>query len=141
MSGTGMNRRAFLTSAPRQLWQGVQALMAPVAVPTATAALDDAHTGHRRMAVLDVSLCLAWGAGSCQLCYLRCPLRERAMVIENGRPVVVASACDGCGVCVEVCRTVNDLAAMQIVAGSFAAVQQTDNHIARLSEPTRLTSS
>lgn len=71
----------------------------------------------RRIAMLDVSRCLAWGIGSCQLCYLQCPQRDRAMVLEGGgKPTVVASACDGCGVCVNVCRTVNDLGAIRIVS-------------------------
>ena len=141
-----MDRRAFLASAPTRLFRGVQALLTPVVVPTALTPANAAQ----RVAILDVSRCLAWGeglpaapaaqAGSCQLCYLRCPLRDRAMVLEAGRPVIVTSACDGCGVCVDVCRTVNDLGAMQMVTASFAA-GHTDNLITRLSEPSRLTSS
>lgn len=70
----------------------------------------------RRIAMLDVSRCLAWGVGSCQLCYLQCPLRDEAMTLDGGKPTVVASACDGCGACVKVCRTVNDLGAIRIVS-------------------------
>ena len=130
-----MDRRAFLASAPQQLFRGVQALMTPVVTPTALTPVD----ATQRMAVLDVSRCLAWGEGRCQLCYLRCPSRDRAMVLEAGRPVIVTSACDGCGVCVDACRTVNDLGAIQIVTASFAA-GHTDNIITRFSEPAHLTS-
>lgn len=36
------------------------------------------------------------------------------MVLEGGRPTIVVSACDGCGVCVDVCRTVNDQGAIAL---------------------------
>ena len=135
----GMDRRAFLASAPQQLFRGVQALMARVVAPATPTPVDVTSVSRRRVAILDVSRCLAWGEGNCQLCYLRCPLRDHAMVLEVGRPVVVTSACDGCGVCVNVCHTVNDLGAIQVVTASFAA-GHTDNTIVRLSEPTGLTS-
>ncbi|MBI1992045.1 MAG: hypothetical protein HYS71_02230 [Candidatus Omnitrophica bacterium] len=69
----------------------------------------------RRVAAIDGLRCLSGEAGECQLCYLRCPLRDGAMVLDGGRPTIVASACDGCGVCVAACRTVNDLGAIQLV--------------------------
>ena len=134
-----MDRRAFLASAPKRLFRGVQALMAPVVTPAVLAPVDVTDVSHQRVAVMDVSRCLAWGEGRCQLCYLRCPLRDRAMVLEAGRPVIVTSACDGCGVCVDACRTVNDLGAIQMVTASFTA-GHTDNLRTRLSEPTGLTS-
>lgn len=98
-----MDRRTFLKSAPLNLAKGIKALLALEAGP------------HRRLAVIDISKCLAWGSGSCRICYLRCPLRDQAIVLEGDKPAVVASACDGCGVCTEVCRAVNDLGAIQIV--------------------------
>jgi ferredoxin-type protein NapG len=71
--------------------------------------------GHRRpIAILDVSRCLAWETESCQICYLQCPKRDEAMVLHGSRPTVVASVCDGCGVCVEACRTVNTLGAIHL---------------------------
>ena len=105
-----MDRRAFLTSAPRRLLANARGLMKIVTeVPP---------QGDRRLAVLDVARCLAWGAVECQLCYLRCPLRDRAITLDGGRPTIVASVCDGCGICVDVCRTVNDLGAIQVVSAS-----------------------
>ncbi len=98
-----MDRRTFLKSAPLRLAKGIKTLLA--------------HEGgiHRRLAILDISRCLAWGTGGCQICYLRCPLRDEAMVLEGDKPTVVASTCDGCGICVAACRAVNDLGAIQIV--------------------------
>lgn len=68
----------------------------------------------RRVAVLDGSRCLAWAETDCQLCYLQCPLRGEAIVLDGGKPVMVVSRCDGCGVCAEACRTVNDLGAISM---------------------------
>ncbi len=69
----------------------------------------------QRIAVIDLARCLAWGGSACQTCYLRCPLRDEAIVLDDNRPLVMVSACDGCGVCVDACRAVNDLGAMQLV--------------------------
>lgn len=110
-----IDRRTFLTSAPRHLLSGVKALMNDVAVFAWPIADKQEHAALRRVALLDVSRCLAWTAVDCQLCYLKCPKRDEAIVLEEDRPVVVASACDGCGVCVDVCRSINDLGAIQLV--------------------------
>ena len=110
-----INRRTFLTSAPRHLLDGLRVLMTDLRGLSPSVSGGREHTLLRRVAMLDVSRCLAWGGGSCQVCYLRCPLCDRAMVLEDGKPTVVASACDGCGVCVEACCAVNDLGAIQLV--------------------------
>jgi Pyruvate/2-oxoacid:ferredoxin oxidoreductase delta subunit len=47
-------------------------------------------------------LCLAWQGSFCTTCVERCPV-EGALVLEAGRPRVVAERCDGCGTCVRVC--------------------------------------
>jgi Pyruvate/2-oxoacid:ferredoxin oxidoreductase delta subunit len=101
-----VDRRAFLRWLPRQMAVGVKGL---IAEPTPSA-----H--GRALAVLDASRCLAWSGGMCQLCYLRCPLRDEAIVLDDGRPLIVASACDGCGICVEACGAVNDLRAMTLAS-------------------------
>jgi Pyruvate/2-oxoacid:ferredoxin oxidoreductase delta subunit len=46
--------------------------------------------------------CLAWTRSFCTVCSERCPA-PGAIVLDLGRPRVVASACNGCGVCVQVC--------------------------------------
>jgi len=112
---TDVDRRTFLTSVPRQLFSGVKALMNDVAAFGWPAGGLE-HAVRQQVALLDVSRCLAWSGMDCQLCYLTCPKRDEAIMLERGRPVVVASACDGCGVCVEACRTVNDLGAIGLVA-------------------------
>lgn len=135
-----MDRRAFLTSAPRRLLANARNLMKIVTATT---------EGDRRLAVLDVARCLAWGAGpplaslaeggECQLCYLRCPLRDGAITLECGRPTIVASVCDGCGICVDVCRTVNDLGAIQIVSASSKRFLEHDvDHSGRTGSPLHL---
>lgn len=103
-----IDRRAFLTAAPRRILRRLRTLMSDAV----SQAVSDG-TGRRRLAVVDVSRCLAWGGGDCRLCYVRCPLRDQAMMISEGRPVV-ASRCDGCGVCVDVCRSVNDPGAIRL---------------------------
>lgn len=97
-----MDRRAFLKSAPSWFLDGAKRMLAR-----------DSGS-RRRLAVMDIARCLAWGEGSCQACYLRCPLRDEAILLEGGRPVIVASSCDGCGICEQACRTVNDLGAIRM---------------------------
>ena len=115
-----ITRRTFLTSAPQRLLDGLRALMIDLRGLSSAVSGGRARALPRRVAMLDVSRCLAWGGGSCQVCALRCPLRDRAMVLEDGKPPVVASLCDGCGVCVEACGAVNDLGAMQLVEALHA---------------------
>ena len=112
-----LDRRAFLTSAPCRLLNGVKALVSDVTEFAWPVSDRQAPATLRRVALLDVSRCLAWAAVDCQLCYLKCPKRDEAIALEGGRPVVVASACDGCGICVDVCRSINDLGAIQLSVG------------------------
>jgi len=67
------------------------------------------------VARINVTNCLAWTGASCQLCYLACPLREEAIVMRDLKPVIDSFFCDGCAMCVEACRTVNDLCAVDLV--------------------------
>ena len=110
-----VDRRTFLRSAPARLVNDLKALWAEARGFGVRSASDDKDAAPRGIAVVDISRCLAWSAGECQACYLHCPLRGIAMVIADGKPTVVASACDGCGVCVDVCRSVNDLGAIRLV--------------------------
>ncbi|MBI2393595.1 MAG: hypothetical protein HYV09_28715 [Deltaproteobacteria bacterium] len=45
--------------------------------------------------------CLGYSS-FCSVCVERCPV-EGAIVVELGRPRVVAAACDGCGICIRAC--------------------------------------
>ena len=64
---------------------------------------------------LDEERCLAREGGSCQFCYLTCPLRDKAITLDDQRPTVNISFCDGCGQCVTACQTVNDRPALKMV--------------------------
>jgi Pyruvate/2-oxoacid:ferredoxin oxidoreductase delta subunit len=55
--------------------------------------------GTARIQVLD---CLAHQGTTCTTCVERCP-SPGALLIETGRPRVVADRCTGCGVCQHVC--------------------------------------
>ncbi len=64
---------------------------------------------------LEAERCLAWGGGACQFCYLACPLRDKAITLDDQRPTINISFCDGCGQCLTACQTVNDRPAIKIV--------------------------
>lgn len=110
-----VDRRTFLTQMPRQLVASLKGLMSEVSPRDLLGFSADPPTHRRDVAMIDVSQCLAWDASPCQACYLRCPLRDEAIILDDGRPVVMASACTGCGDCVEACRLVNDLGAIRLV--------------------------
>lgn len=46
--------------------------------------------------------CLAWQRSFCTVCEERCPV-PGAVTLDLGKPGVDASACVGCGICVNVC--------------------------------------
>ena len=110
-----VNRRTFLKLAPRQLLNSVRGLFTEIRAEGLDLLTHAKTETGRRVAILNVSCCLAWGSGECQLCYLQCPLRDEAVVLNEGRPTIVSSSCNGCGVCVDVCRSVNDLSSIQLV--------------------------
>jgi len=74
---------------------------APAALPGASRSLE-----------LRADLCLAWGDMACVVCYGACPRRDAALVLDGQRPRLVLERCDGCGVCVAACATVNDRRAL-----------------------------
>lgn len=55
-------------------------------------------------AVVKRSACLAYSKTipDCDYCYDRCPLKDKAIVYENG-PVIKEEHCAGCGVCEYYC--------------------------------------
>lgn len=67
-----------------------------------------------KIALINIERCLAWGGADCQFCYLVCPLKEKAIQIHNEKPVIIASGCDGCGVCQKACETITDMVAVSI---------------------------
>lgn len=99
---------------PTRLLDGVRMLRQNLSAPSAGARQAGKPSALARVAVIDASRCLAWGGTECQACYLSCPRREDAFLFYDGRPAIIAGGCDGCGACVEACRSVNDLGAMQL---------------------------
>ena len=47
-----------------------------------------------KVAWLDEERCLAWEGGSCQFCYLACPLRDKAINLDDQKPFVNILFCD-----------------------------------------------
>lgn len=48
--------------------------------------------------------CLSWQGDICNLCFKRCPLKDKAITLDDDlRPVI--EDCVGCGVCLYVCPT------------------------------------
>jgi Pyruvate/2-oxoacid:ferredoxin oxidoreductase delta subunit len=111
-----IDRRTFLAWAPRQTLAGVRGLVRGAGLGLIAERPSAGLECRRAVAVIDLPRCLAWGGTPCQACYLRCPLRDQAIVLDDQRPLIVASACDGCGVCVEACLAVNDLGAARLAA-------------------------
>ena len=95
-------RRTFFKELPRFLIRQVREVAS------------GAFLNERRVARIDVTKCFAWLASDCQHCYLACPLKERAIVMRDLKPVIYDSAWDGCGMCEAACRTVNDLGAIMM---------------------------
>lgn len=57
------------------------------------------------LAVVLHERCLAWGGGGCRMCATVCP--EQAVIFVDEKPAVNVYRCNGCGICEEVCATVN----------------------------------
>ena len=56
------------------------------------------------LAVINHFHCVAWlGTILCRTCYDKCPYAEKAIRLDQLRPVVDASACTGCGICTNAC--------------------------------------
>ncbi len=58
------------------------------------------------IAVIDHDSCLAWLGQMCRSCWYACPYQDEAITMDDFyRPVVVAGACIGCGLCTYACAT------------------------------------
>jgi len=71
--------------------------------------------GEIRIPIVNISRCLAWGQMECQLCYLACPLRDKAIEMREHKPVIISAGCDGCAMCVDACKTINNTPALEMV--------------------------
>ena len=109
----GISRKEFLSAWPHRALGAVQSWLDR---RLDYLEHDMEKTPGKQVAVLDITRCLAWGNFSCQLCYLACPRREQALEFVDTKPVVRASECNGCALCVAACQTVNDLSAIKMVS-------------------------
>lgn len=57
------------------------------------------------LAVINTSACLAYRGQDCDYCHARCPFPDVAIYMKEGKPVVVADKCTGCGICEYYCVT------------------------------------
>ena len=56
------------------------------------------------LAVVDKFSCTAWaGTILCRTCYDKCPFPEKAIRLDQLKPVVVTDHCTGCGLCTNGC--------------------------------------
>jgi len=57
--------------------------------------------------------CMAYGAQFCEQCVRNCPVPD-AIYLEDNKPIVRGEKCVGCGICENVCNTVNQPIAIRI---------------------------
>ncbi|MEF9476326.1 MAG: 4Fe-4S binding protein [Candidatus Mariimomonas ferrooxydans] len=65
-------------------------------------------------AYINNSNCMAWGAQFCEHCVRNCPV-PGALYLDEAKPIVRRDRCVGCGICENVCNTVNQPLAIKVV--------------------------
>lgn len=56
------------------------------------------------LAIIDKYSCAAWeGTTLCRTCYDKCPFPEKAIILDQLKPVVLTDHCTGCGLCTNGC--------------------------------------
>jgi ferredoxin-type protein NapG len=65
-------------------------------------------------AYINESNCMAWGVQFCEQCVRNCPI-PGAIYQDENRPIVDKEKCVGCGICENVCNTVNQPIAIKVV--------------------------
>jgi Pyruvate/2-oxoacid:ferredoxin oxidoreductase delta subunit len=124
----GMNREAHISRADFlrkfpvilfhelvPLWNGENVLTLSER-PESTHSCAEIETQKRTLIPrVDISRCLAWGQMECQLCYLACPHRDKAIEMREHKPIILAAGCDGCAMCVDACKTVNNTPAIEML--------------------------
>lgn len=65
-------------------------------------------------AYINNSNCMAWGAQFCEHCVRNCPV-PGVIYLDEGKPIVRRDRCVGCGICENVCNTVNQPLAIKVV--------------------------
>lgn len=121
MSGsTEISRREFIKTIPRKLASSVhlftKGLFKISEVREESMTSDTIVDDQIKIAKIDTAFCLAWDGGICQFCYLVCPLRDAAIILDDQRPIINSTNCDGCAKCLTACKTVNTTLAIKMVA-------------------------
>lgn len=70
--------------------------------------------GQIRMGLASVSHRICTAGQGCHACASKCPTDALSMDFGTQRLVVAAERCAGCGLCEQVCRTVNDRVAIRV---------------------------
>ena len=71
--------------------------------------------GQVRMGVATISHRLCTAGQGCHACVSKCPTDSLSMDFDTQRLAVDSSRCVGCGLCEQVCRTVNDQVAIKVI--------------------------
>ena len=114
-----ISRGDFLKNIPKYFASTVRSFTKVLdqskSIETGKEGLDEIQISNKRTAKLIADYCLAGEGGSCQFCYLACPARDKAIVIEDQKPIINPLFCDGCSQCVTACQTVNTIPAITMV--------------------------
>ncbi len=79
----------------------------------ALVAVKDSEDVEMGKAYINESNCMAYGAQFCEQCVRNCPVPD-AIYLADNKPVVRREKCVGCGVCENVCKTVNQPIAIRV---------------------------
>lgn len=72
--------------------------------PTGSLARVSQEETRMGLAVIDKFSCAAWQETAlCRTCYDKCPFPEKAIKLDQLKPVVVPEHCTGCGLCTNGC--------------------------------------
>jgi ferredoxin-type protein NapG len=76
-----------------------------------------------RMGLAVVSRADCTADQGCRFCLAQCPVGALSIDFTDPYPVVDQGKCVGCGICEQVCSTVNDRIAIKVISGRFEATK------------------